>query len=95
MQYGRIRFIVEYVVCHFRISTTIFRVTLTGFVSAVFNCCSDWFILHGEKIRCEKVGMVSTFSQRIIRREFAANFLISTSAHIFRALAAKNSLRTK
>ena len=31
--------------------------------------------LHGEKIRCEKVGMVSTFSQRIIRREFAANSL--------------------
>ena len=69
--------------------------SLVGFVSAVFNCCSDWFILQGEKIRSEKVGTVSTFSQRIIRCEFAANFLISTSAHIFRAFAAKNSLRTK
>ena len=53
-------------------------------MSAVFNCCSDWFILQGEKIRSEKVGMV-----------LQANFLISTSAHIFRAFAAKNSLRTK
>ena len=45
--------------------------SLVGFVSAVFNCCSDWFILQGEKIRSEKVGMVSTFSQRIIRCEFS------------------------
>ena len=54
--------------------------------SGVFQCCSDWFILQ---------GMVSTFSQQIFRCEFVANFLISTSAPIYRAFAAKNSLRTK
>ena len=27
--------------------------SLVGFVSAVFNCCSYWFILQGEKIRRE------------------------------------------
>ena len=48
--------------------------------SGVFKCCSNGFILQGEKIRSEL---------------FAANFLISTSAHIFPAFAAKNSLRTK
>ena len=52
--------------------------SLIGFVSAVLNCCSDWFILQGEKIRSEKVGMV-----------LHANLLISTSAHIFRAFARK------
>ena len=48
--------------------------SLVGFVllgSLVFNCCSDWFLLQGEKIRSEKVVMVSTFSQRIIRYEFS------------------------
>ena len=60
--------------------------------SGVSKCCSDWFILQGEQFRSEKVGMDSTFSQRIIRCELSS---MSTSAHIFRTFAAKNLLGTK
>ena len=51
--------------------------------SSVFKCCSDWFILKSKKFRSEKVGIVSIFSQQIIRCKFDANFLTSTAAHIF------------
>ena len=61
--------------------------------SGVFKCCSNWFILQGEKFRSEKVGMVSTFSQRIFRCKFAANCLISTSAHIFAHILVPKNLR--
>ena len=39
--------------------------------SGVFKCCSDWFILQGLKFHSEKVGMASTFLQRIIHCEYA------------------------
>ena len=48
--------------------------------SGVFKCCSDWFILQGEKFRSENVEMVSTANARKICaeveiRKFAANSL--------------------
>ena len=61
----------------------------------VFKCSSDWFILQGKKFHSEKVGMVFTFNQRIIGCELTANFLISSSGHIFPAFSAKNVLWTK
>ena len=56
--------------------------------SDVFKCCSDWFILQGEKFRSEKVGMFSTFSQRI-RCEFSNIYFC---AHFSRIRHEKNRL---